>query len=252
MLDPTPDELKPADRQVRDRRRFTLLDMMVLVAATAVGLALGQVGWPRVAVPPPPLRSVPTLGGFSLSRVYQPGIRTSVAGSTRPTRTVLLSTATSYPSTAWMDPAVHRIGPFIPCLAAWSGALLLIRFRGPRPRRRRLLGQPGLVAAVAALVVLTLESILLVGAAWADGRFQAISVASRATFAANGTVLLAHHAGWAVVVAWLTLALTGRWRSEPSWVDRWGRVLGLIWIVVGPLASLFVDQTPWWGKFLVP
>ena len=73
-----------------------------------------------------------------------------------------------------------------------------------------------------------------------------------ALFAANGVVLLAHHAGWAVAVSWLTLALTGRWHPEPSWVDRWGRVLGWTWIFVGPLASLLIDHTPWWGTFISP
>jgi hypothetical protein len=30
-----------------------------------------------------------------------------------------------------------------------------------------------------------------------------------------------------VIVAWATLGLTGRWRPEPSWLDRAGRAIGL-------------------------
>ncbi len=239
----------------RERRRFTLLDVMILVAATAVGLTLGQIGWPRNPAPAPPPRYYLTLGGFTFggftpSRVSTPKTRTSAAAPTRPTRTVVVSSPTGYPSTAWMNPAADRVGPLLPCLAAWTGAFLLTRLRGPRPRRRRLVVQPGLVAAVAAVAALGFESILLVGSAWADGRFRTIGPVALATFGANGTVLLAHHAGWAVVVAWLTLALIGRWRPERSWVDRWGRGLGCTWIVVGPVASLILDQTPWWGRFL--
>jgi hypothetical protein len=66
----------------------------------------------------------------------------------------------------------------------------------------------------------------------------------------NGIVLLAHHAGWAVAVSWLTLVLIGRSRPEPSWVDRWGRALGCIWIIVGPSASFLIDHTTWWGNFI--
>jgi hypothetical protein len=110
--------------------------------------------------------------------------------------------------------------------------------------------QPGLVAAVAALLTLAIESVLLVGSAKFDGRFGWSSRARVAEFVVNGVVLLAHHAGWAVAVSWMTLIFTCRWRPEPSWVDRWGRVLGCAWIVVGPLASLLIDHATWWGNFI--
>lgn len=34
----------------------------------------------------------------------------------------------------------------------------------------------------------------------------------------------------AVVSAWVTLALCGRWRAESSWIDRTGRVFGSFWV----------------------
>jgi hypothetical protein len=110
--------------------------------------------------------------------------------------------------------------------------------------------QPGLVAAVAALTVLTIESTLLIGSAKLDGRFGWSSPARVGEFLANGIVLLAHHAGWAVAVSWLTLILIGRWCPERSWVDRWGRLLGCMWIIIGPLASLLIDHATWWGDFV--
>ena len=206
---------------INERRRITLFDLMVLTAATAIGLWLVQFGWPgKVA------------GAWIFSGPLLPP---SVGG---------------YPSKSWIVPFAERAAPILPCLATWTGAFLATRLHGHRPRRRRLVSQPGLVGAVAALSVLTIESILLVGSAKIDGRFGWSSPARVAEFVTNGVVLLAHHAGWAVAVSWFTLVLVGRWRPEPSWVDRWGRVLGCTWIILGPIASLLIDHSTWWGTFI--
>ena len=108
----------------RERRTITLFDLMMVVAATAIGLSLVQFGW----------HAKSPAAGFStwpVSAKYSDG---------------------GYPSTRWVVPIAGRVGPFLPCLVAWTGAFLVIRLRGPRPRRRRLLRQPGLVAAVVALL----------------------------------------------------------------------------------------------------
>ncbi len=204
-----------------DRRRITMFDLVVLVTATAIGLSAVQFGWPRKA-----------------------------AGAWIGNWAVLPSYSGGYASKVWVLPIAERVAPFLPCLAAWSGAFLVTRLRGPRPRRRRLRTQPGFVAAVAALSVLLIESILLFGSATFDGRFTWSSPQSISLFVVNGVVLLAHHAGWAVLVSWLTLILSGHWHPERSWVDRWGRVLGCSWIIVGPVASLLIDHTTWWGTFI--
>jgi hypothetical protein len=39
--------------------------------------------------------------------------------------------------------------------------------------------------------------------------------------------------------SWITLALTGRWRSERSWIDRAGRLIGVVWLIELPFISLF-------------
>ena len=200
------------------RRRITLFDLMVLTAATAAGLSIVQFGWPGKAI----------AAGIFTWPVWRPG----------------------YPSKTWMVPIADRVVPFLPCLAAWTGAFLVTRLRGPRPRPRRLVLQPGFVGAVAALSILAIESLLLFGSATIDGQFGRSSPYMIATFVVNGVVLLAHHAGWAVAVSWSTLALTGRWRPEPSWVDRCGRALGCTWIILAPLASLLIDHATWWGIFI--
>jgi hypothetical protein len=38
--------------------------------------------------------------------------------------------------------------------------------------------------------------------------------------------------GPAVITAWVALYASGRWRSEPHWIDRAGRVLGAYWVVL--------------------
>ncbi|MGO9466628.1 MAG: hypothetical protein ACLQIB_18315 [Isosphaeraceae bacterium] len=204
----------------RERRPITLFDLVILVSATAIGLSLVQFGWPR-----------------------------KVAGAWIFTWPVLASNG-GYRSKTWVLPFAERAAPFLPCLAAWSLAFLVTRFRAPRPRLRRLRMQPGLIAAVSALSVLTIESVVLIGSAWFDGRFNFSSPLRINAFVVNGVVMLAHHAGWAVAVSWLTLVLIGRWRPERSWIDRWGRVLGYTWIIVGPVASLLIDHATWWGQFI--
>lgn len=38
----------------------------------------------------------------------------------------------------------------------------------------------------------------------------------------------------AVLTAWLMLYISGRWRSNPGWLDRMGRFLGWFWIAIIP------------------
>lgn len=35
---------------------------------------------------------------------------------------------------------------------------------------------------------------------------------------------------YAVGSSWITLLISGRWRAESGWIDRLGRLLGLVWI----------------------
>jgi hypothetical protein len=58
-------------------------------------------------------------------------------------------------------------------------------------------------------------------------------------FAAPGEI------GLAVAVAWLMLGIGGRWRPERSWVDRSGRALGALWLMMVPLLYWWVGLTRW-------
>ena len=43
--------------------------------------------------------------------------------------------------------------------------------------------------------------------------------------------LTKEHPAPAVAAAWLGLALSRRWRPEPGWIDRVGRLIGVLWLL---------------------
>jgi hypothetical protein len=63
---------------------------------------------------------------------------------------------------------------------------------------------------------------------------------------------LAFRAGLAVLSGWLTLALTGRWRSAAGWLDRSGRVLGWVWVALGLLAWVIECETVYLPPNVIP
>jgi hypothetical protein len=120
----------------------------------------------------------------------------------------------------------------IPFAAAWSVASVVVRLRQPRPSRRQLMRQPGAVACVVAVAVLLFGSLC-------TGPFVTLSVTVGDLSTFSGLVLVwsviaIHPIGIGVGAAWLTLSLSGRWRAEPTWVDRVGRLLGCYWLLEVP------------------
>lgn len=123
---------------------------------------------------------------------------------------------------------------FIPLAAPWTFLLLLLRMRPPRPSWRRIWRQPGMAACLAALL----------GWIWS---LLAVLVAFDATQVArtNRTITLFHwvqkylsdgvfmYVGLAVAATWICLWISGRWRQSADWIDFMGRVVGVLWIVIG-------------------
>lgn len=103
---------KPADP---GRRRFTLADAMILIAATAVGLAL--------------------------TRLNLEVLKTGPAGRIRPIRSI----------GELMEMLPQLAVASLPGAAMISLALGLIRLRRPRPSIRRIARQPGALACLAAV-----------------------------------------------------------------------------------------------------
>jgi hypothetical protein len=192
-------EVEAKERVSVPRRRFTLLDSMILVAATAAGYAVVQ--W-----------SSPLFGVGAILDLLREMVSSGDIGAT----VALLSLIA------------------MPVMASWSLALIPLRLIGPRPRWRRLARQPGLVAALAVATALgfvaMLTAVIFLGRAWG----------SLSGFEDLALIFLPVVFGMAVLAAWVALVAGRRWRPEPSWVDRLGRALGLLWILIALASPLFL------------
>jgi hypothetical protein len=219
------------EQSPRPARGPTILDAIVLVAAAAVALALAR-GWehPHWCAMPPTL-------GF---------------GPTPPSTARWLHNLTS----TWISWTI----PFAMTLTA---ALLILRFRSPRPRFSQIAGQPGAVACAAAIfamaarmgqevLIYTLGYMTLPSAAvrlpsppfvryespaWRDswGHIVHNIVLETFPFSVSPSV------GIAVIVAWAVLWANRRWCPELCWIDCLGRLLGIYWIVLAVAIALLSE-----------
>jgi len=213
-------------------RRFTTIDAMIMIAATAVALLPASVIWEEAFAiirnvgrdisesgfqgifdrhpQNEPTDSIGMMGQYSvvpligLQWVFRlPGPRqTLIEIRTRG------GLATGY---AAAQEAYILVFPFLVC---WSAALLFLRLRRQRPTRGVLWREPGWWACVVATIVLI------------AGAYVETYIGYRVPTVVVPT---------AVLVAWLTLWASAKWSAENSWVDRLGRCLGLGWIALIPL-----------------
>ena len=124
-------------------------------------------------------------------------------------------------------------------IAAWSLAFLILRLRRPRPMLRRLARQPGMVACTVATVVLGIKLINYLSVAGV----LAIDLSSATAWyylseevSSDEFPFVPSEVGCAVAAAWTIQAIGGRWRPEPSWIDRLGGLLGAFWIMTIPFS----------------
>ncbi len=179
-------------------RRFTLFNAMVLVAATAAGLAMTRL----------------------------------VAGFPQFNRTF-----SSFPPTGVDEDVLYWIHHLafwpVPVLTTWTLALLILSLPRHRPTLRRLARHPGTAAGLALLLSLIMITL-----------YDAKDFTMRLTTGRDMKGLwhnwwiwhwieLGHRTGFIVIVAWLTLALSGRWSARADWHDRLGRISGVCWILLG-------------------
>jgi hypothetical protein len=109
-----------------------------------------------------------------------------------------------------------------------SWAVALLRVRGSCPRFRA----PG-VAACAAVAVLSLCLLLFYSHNFVSnaGRIGLLNIMfSEVTLA---YILRPGPFAAAVAAIWGIMRIDGRWRPEPSWIDRLGRMLGFFWLAAG-------------------
>ena len=178
------------------RRRFTVADGMVLVAASAVGLGL--------------LHAHLVNYNQYIYYKYKYGYE--------------------YPDWARRLPDRHRVAEASLFLATWSLAVLLLQLRKPRLPLRRLVHRPGFAACLAATVGVALWPVIhvrrivsLVFLGDHAAPYMALSFAEG----------LSSPIGTAIGATWLSLAIGGRWRlREPDWRGRLGRLLGWAWLIL--------------------
>ncbi len=190
-------------------RPFSLFDAMVLVAAMAFGL-----GGLRVA-------------NSNLGELAE-AFRESVTAIVHPEE--------GWSAWAWALYQIYGIAASfsIPFACALTLAVLLLRFRRPRPGIRRLSRQPGLAACFAAAVPLIPSLVGLVGTAIVGGPTPTVFPHGTEwdRWIGYAFILVPAYTGAAVLGAWSLLLISRRWRAEPSWIDRLGRALGLYWIAL--------------------
>ncbi|MFI5459221.1 MAG: hypothetical protein ACHRXM_27665 [Isosphaerales bacterium] len=197
-------------------RTFTLMDAMSLVAATAVALAgfrcyAGDLGELRVQL------------SESLTAVAAP--------------------PDGWPSWGWAIWSSYGllVTVLVPFCWAWTLAILGLRLRRPRSRLRRLMRQPGAIACYSAAFALVPALAGLLGLGVISGLLSGSDYASPQWDRLLGFsfILVPALTGFAILGSWATLLLGRRWRAEPDWIDRAGRLLGVYWI-----GAIFL---PIWG-----
>jgi hypothetical protein len=137
--------------------------------------------------------------------------------------------------------SLHSVAAFF---APPTLALLLLRFRQPRPPMAFCLRQPGTVSCVVAAIMLIVElgnyflnfSVrfgdffhllnFCSGYARSSRRLSDLTLSGALGFSVGAAP------GLAVAGAYLALWSAGLWRPESSWIDRAGRVVGWFWILV--------------------
>jgi hypothetical protein len=182
----------------RKPRRFGMGDMMIVVVAVALGAARTRAEWP---------------GAVELYLHLVEG----------PWYVSYICRETSKFLSIWLLP--------------FTAGFVVVRLRKPRPRRARLVLQPGMAAACAVATPCAYSFVLtLFHVAVSLPNFK-----DRVGFSELLNLVLAvlpYSCGICVAAVWLVLWLAGRWRAERSGIDRLGRVLGAFWIVASALIFL--------------
>jgi hypothetical protein len=188
------------DSTSTNRRRFTLLDGMILVAATACGCAVDA--W---------INSLGHVQDTDVMQVFASWLQERRYGEL--TLVVLIMV--------------------MPVLAAWTLVLVPLRLIAPRPSRRILASQPGWMACCAFAVALAFAATMI-------GGFLAIKGIIDASMLVELIPMLPLSIAPAILTAWMSLVLGRRWRPEPSWLDRSGRALAVFWVLMGIAGPILI------------
>ena len=111
-----------------------------------------------------------------------------------------------------------------------SLALAGLWLRRPHPPWRELGQKPGFVTGLAAFVEVFFQTLTFLDLWIAPHPWSTLPASigyARNYFLSAGNPLLIAPL---IIVGWATLALSGGWSADRSWLDRSGRCLGVFWI----------------------
>jgi hypothetical protein len=194
----------PAAEETRGRK-FGVFDSMILIGGIALWLTYGE---HKLAI----LIQQFTCLCHTIAAYY--GF--VPAASYGPPQYLMRAMANYWSSVLWYGVQVSVL-----LILIVTPVFLLMRVRRPRPPLRALLRQPGTVAGLA----------VSFGLIWVTGWLHFLFFGR-----INDGTVTAIAVGGTVALAWTCLALGRRWEAERSWVDRMGRLLGAMAIVVGVVA----------------
>jgi hypothetical protein len=131
---------------------------------------------------------------------------------------------------------VFIINLIIPSAICLTVALFCVHLLYPRPALLQLSKQPGFLACGAVVLVLLINSasvlILSVVLSVLFNVDAFLTVGWRIKYFPE---TMAPFFGVGVAVSWAVLAISRRWQTDSSWVDRLGRALGLFWLAMIPM-----------------
>jgi hypothetical protein len=186
-------------------RPFTLLDAVVLLAATALGIAGARQTWNEMVGLRP---AIPDAGWFTVDGLDQ-GAKLAMF--------------------------------LLPCLVAWTLATSVLILLRPRPPLRKVLRQPGAAACAIAAFCMALK---LAGWLITDGLaayFPAPVPEGERTLhvplwdRVQQEILedLVDPIGYAIAGTWFLMLITRRLRCGSGYLDRLACMLGILWIGMG-------------------
>jgi hypothetical protein len=129
----------------------------------------------------------------------------------------------------WIATAYFGTQFLAPWLIVGALALLVIKLRFPREPWKKLLRRPSSsVCIVAALFVMATAVVDL--SAGVSAILLRRGLAEPAYWIERYFQQVHNNAGFAIMAVWSFQAMSGSWRAENDWTDRFGRLLGTCWI----------------------
>jgi hypothetical protein len=196
---------------VPSQRRFQVLDALILILFSAIGLAwcMAWTGW--------------DLTRSSLEDARWP-VRSEPPA---PERRWLRMLDSPYPTIVVRCFYCVRF-----LLTVWTVAFMILRLRQPRPPRRRLIFQRGSSGCVTALAFVLVTEFTAIAAFAYDQAFgagppvpDAVGIAGMLCYALRGA-----RVEGAIVTTWCVLRICRRLRCERSWIEYFGLGLSAGWI----------------------